>query len=66
MSHTPTQVAYSPRSNATSPTTQAPLPEVEAVQDILLTMKGALGALGVSYSMLFTLSVPNQALLDDL
>lgn len=31
-------------------TTQAPLPEVEAVQEILLTMKGALSALGVSFS----------------
>lgn len=39
-----------PRTNVTSPglTTIAPLPEVEAVQEILLTMKGALGALGVN------------------
>lgn len=42
----------SPRTNVTSPTTQAPLPEVEAVQDILLTMKGALNALGVSWDAL--------------
>lgn len=52
MSLAPAQIA-SPRSNATSPTTQAPLPEVEAVQDILLTMKGALSALGVSCGMSF-------------
>ena len=50
MSLAPSQAA-SPRTNVTSPglTTQAPLPEVEAVQEILMTMKSALSALGVSY-----------------
>ncbi|KAF8514643.1 hypothetical protein BU17DRAFT_77019 [Hysterangium stoloniferum] len=43
-----------PRTNVTSPglTTVAPLPEVEAVQDILMTMKGALSALGMTFDSL--------------
>ncbi|KAF8584311.1 hypothetical protein K439DRAFT_1567723 [Ramaria rubella] len=48
--------AVSPRTNYTSPgtglTTQAPLPEVEAVQEILMTMKGALSALGMTFDSL--------------
>ena len=53
MSLVPSPLA-TPRTNVTSPTTQAPLPEVEAVQDILMTMKGALSALGVSYNLSYT------------
>jgi len=44
----PPSVAPTPRTNVSGLTTVAPLPEVEAVQEILMTMKGALGALGVS------------------
>jgi hypothetical protein len=60
MSLTPSQLA-SPRTNVTSPTTQGPLPEVEAVQDILTTMKGALGALGVSVTSCLRKSMSIQS-----
>ena len=59
MSLEPSPLA-TPRTNVTSPTTQAPLPEVEAVQDILATMKGALGALGVSCNLSSANSMPSQ------